>query len=76
MIVFAYLQAVLITAERKEGVGRIAILRGLLPIAVAGAAAGFQWDRWLIEQMLLETGSFSLVIAVVLLRKASWEGLG
>ncbi|MEM7600807.1 MAG: hypothetical protein AAF357_05270 [Verrucomicrobiota bacterium] len=76
LLVYAFLQAVLISMEKTEKVTAKEMLRGILPLALVGVASGLSWERWIVEQMLLETGSFSLVIALAFLIKGSSEGCG
>lgn len=75
LLIYAYLQAILISMEKKEGVNGVAMLRGLLPVAMVGLASGFQWDRWIVEQMVLEAGSFVLVLAICMMIKAATDGI-
>jgi hypothetical protein len=74
IFLYDYVQAALIVTERRKKLGALAIAQAIAPIALVGWASGFGWKEWIVEQMLLEAGAFSLGMGIVAIRKGWQEG--
>ncbi len=71
IFVYHYLQAALIITERAAKQGVKDFLLGIAPVILVGLSASFGWRDWIVEQMFLEAGAFSLGVALI----AVWTGI-
>ncbi|MDF1739688.1 MAG: hypothetical protein P1U86_11050 [Verrucomicrobiales bacterium] len=74
IFIYHYLQAALIVTEREAKTGVKDLFLGALPIVLVGVSASFAWRDWIVEQMFLEAGAFSLGVACIAVGKGLREG--
>lgn len=74
IFIYHYLQAALIVTERRSNPGVKDFFFGIVPVMLVGLSASFAWQNWIVEQMFLEAGAFSLGVALLAMRKGVQEG--
>ncbi|MEC5126970.1 hypothetical protein VSU19_09430 [Verrucomicrobiales bacterium BCK34] len=74
IFIYHYLQAALIVTERAVKAGVKNLFLGVFPIVLVGVSASFAWQDWIVEQMFLEAGAFSLGVAFIAVGKGFREG--
>ena len=74
IFIYHYLQCALIVTEKNEKPSVKGLLLGVVPIILVGLSASFSWKVWIIEQMFLEAGTFSLGVALIAVKKGIREG--
>lgn len=73
IFIYHYLQAAVIVTERKSKYGVKDFFLGITPVLLVGLSASFAWRDWIVEQMFLEAGAFSLGVAIIAMGKGIRE---